>query len=245
MAELGRVSSRTPEDDDGFSLGRMFSGSLSQPYTCGEDAINSGEYLVEAAAVRVASSSSNWLSRFGTVTELYGIQSSSLTLSLTQSRHSSHDFSFNTSPLLLQVRMANFTLMFSDLKEGRRSTTVEIRLRFWESRSLQISRFCIKNYVTGFKDLEPVIWICLLFGEPRLARTTTTAADGFAIFGGIFFQRGAVEGVSIQPGTRLMILDHFDAAPPQPTDATVLVGSSTQKDPPTENVREGKKPRFA
>ncbi|KAG2304536.1 hypothetical protein Bca52824_033187 [Brassica carinata] len=142
MAELGRVSSRTPEDDDGFSLGRMFSGSLSQPYTC-------------------------------------------------------------------EVRMANFTLMFSDLKEGRRSTTVEIRLRFWESRSLQISRFCIKNYVTGFKDLEPVIWICLLFGEPRLARTTTTAADGFAIFGGIFFQRGAVEGVSIQPGTRLMILDHL------------------------------------
>ncbi|KAH0869521.1 hypothetical protein HID58_076543 [Brassica napus] len=36
-----------------------------------------------------------------------------------------------------------------------------------------------------------------------------------------------------------------DAAPPQPTDATVLVGSSNRKDPPTENVPEGKKPRIA
>ncbi|WZZ73792.1 hypothetical protein YC2023_085162 [Brassica napus] len=36
-----------------------------------------------------------------------------------------------------------------------------------------------------------------------------------------------------------------DAAPPQPTDATVLFGSSNRKDPPTENVPEGKKPRIA
>ncbi|KAF2553920.1 hypothetical protein F2Q68_00033761 [Brassica cretica] len=51
--------------------------------------------------------------------------------------------------------MADFTLTFSDFKEGRRSTTVEIRLlRFWESISLP--RFDIKDYVTGFKDLEPV-----------------------------------------------------------------------------------------
>ncbi|KAF3485387.1 hypothetical protein F2Q69_00052495 [Brassica cretica] len=65
--------------------------------------------------------------------------------------------------------MADFTLTFSDFKEGRRSTTVEIRLlRFWESISLLdeevfvmnkdifFDRFDIKDYVTGFKDLEPV-----------------------------------------------------------------------------------------
>ncbi|CAG7871217.1 unnamed protein product [Brassica rapa] len=37
------------------------------------------------------------------------------------------------------------------------------------------------------------------------------------------------------------IVEVSDAAPAQPTDTTVLVDSSTQKDPPTEDVREGKK----
>lgn len=41
------------------------------------------------------------------------------------------------------------------------------------------------------------------------------------------------------------IVEESDAAPPQSTDATVLVGSSNRKDPPTENVPEGKKPRIA
>ncbi|WZY82740.1 hypothetical protein YC2023_029124 [Brassica napus] len=42
------------------------------------------------------------------------------------------------------------------------------------------------------------------------------------------------------------IVEVSDAAPAQPTDTTVLVDSSTQKDPPTEDVREGKKkPRIA
>ncbi|KAL0824830.1 hypothetical protein Bca101_048507 [Brassica carinata] len=40
------------------------------------------------------------------------------------------------------------------------------------------------------------------------------------------------------------IVEDSDAAPPQPTDATVLVGSSTRMDPPTENVPEGMKPRI-
>ena len=41
MAELGRASSLTPKEDDGFSLGRVSSGLLTQPYTCGVDAVSS------------------------------------------------------------------------------------------------------------------------------------------------------------------------------------------------------------
>ncbi|KAF3605079.1 hypothetical protein DY000_02046483 [Brassica cretica] len=41
MAELGRASSLTPEEDVGFSLGRVSSGLLTQPYTCGVDAVSS------------------------------------------------------------------------------------------------------------------------------------------------------------------------------------------------------------
>ena len=39
MAELGRASSLTPEEDVGFSLGPVSYGLLTQPYTCGVDAV--------------------------------------------------------------------------------------------------------------------------------------------------------------------------------------------------------------
>ena len=41
MADFGRASSLLPEEVDGFSLERVSSGLLTQPYTCGVETISS------------------------------------------------------------------------------------------------------------------------------------------------------------------------------------------------------------
>ncbi|KAF3484697.1 hypothetical protein F2Q69_00054251 [Brassica cretica] len=73
--------------------------------------------------------------------------------------------------------------MFSDLRAGRSSTTVEILpagiLGVEISHSVM---FHIKDYVIGFEDLEPVL-----------------LGSGF----------GAVRDVSIPPGIRFLIQDHI------------------------------------
>ncbi|KAF3590218.1 hypothetical protein DY000_02023435 [Brassica cretica] len=82
--------------------------------------------------------------------------------------------------------------MFSDLRAGRSSTTIEILpagiLGVEISHSVM---FRIKDYVIGFEDLEPV---CK--SEPRKYQFTSHLHK-------------VVRDVSIPPGIRFLIQDHI------------------------------------
>ncbi|KAJ4869626.1 Uncharacterized protein Rs2_48803 [Raphanus sativus] len=96
------------------------------------------------------------------------------------------------------MRIANFSLMFSDLRAGRSSTTVEI-----------LPAGILGVEISPYRGSSIRIWIWVLYGEPSLARTTA----GFAIFQAIIFKGRAVRDVSIPPGTRLLIVEHIQRTP--------------------------------
>ncbi|KAG2295708.1 hypothetical protein Bca52824_042377 [Brassica carinata] len=130
--------------------------------------------------------------------------------------------------------MTNSSIFFSDLKFGRCLSTVQARLL----------RFCLARNVKKLWGDEA--WICSLLDSKR---SNNQPGEDMPRAGAVSSKRsGEITGEASKntgASDRLGIVEGGDADPPIQSDEAVFVDSTTTNEPPTDDVREGKKPRRA